>query len=338
MPAQRSEAADTIKSLLSRFPDAATKTLARKAYGQNPQLWTNLESCRTMVRNYRGNLGKQHRHDVADKSLFRPPTSSTNPFPKLPPAIKRLEPWESFRIDTPGDWLVLSDCHVPFHDEQAVKIALEKGREFKVKGVLLNGDIADFFRVSHHLKDPRTVDLWEEIEAVREFLQCVRDTFPKARIVYKEGNHEMRFSTFMLVKAPELLDLPEFKFESLMHLDKLKIEYVKDKRPILLGKLYVLHGHEYRQGISAPVNPARGLFLRAKVSALQGHCHRSSQHSEPDLSGHQVSCWSTGCLCQLDPEYDPINRWNHGMVIVTVGKQGEYEVRNYRIMHGKAWL
>jgi hypothetical protein len=49
----------------------------------------------------------------------------------------------------------------------------------------------------------------------------------------------------------------------------------------------------------------------------------------------ETFCWSTGCLCDLTPEYARINRWNHGAAIVTVFDDGEYEVHNFRIAHGK---
>jgi hypothetical protein len=167
-------------------------------------------------------------------------------------------------------------------------------------------------------------------------LACVRDSFPRARIIYRLGNHEERYISWMLVKAPELLDIEEFNFENLLGLKKFRMELVGDKRPILLGKLWTLHGHEFRRTISAPVNPARGLYLRCGETALQAHLHRSSHHGERQpLSGLVVSCWSTGCLCQLAADYDPLNKWNHGAAVVDVEKDGAFEVDNGRILNGR---
>jgi hypothetical protein len=45
--------------------------------------------------------------------------------------------------------------------------------------------------------------------------------------------------------------------------------------------------------------------------------------------------WSTGCLCDLTPQYARVNRWNHGMAFVEVANDGSFNVSNFRInKHG----
>jgi hypothetical protein len=103
-----------------------------------------------------------------------------------------------------------------------------------------------------------------------------------------------------------------------------------------LNNLWGIHGHEYVGGISAPVNPARGLFLKSKVSCFQGHNHQSSSHTEPTLTGKMVTTWSLGCLSELHPAYMPLNKWNHGFAEVDLDPNGEdFEFNNYRIFNGK---
>jgi hypothetical protein len=103
-----------------------------------------------------------------------------------------------------------------------------------------------------------------------------------------------------------------------------------------LNKLNGIHGHEYKGGISAPVNIARGLYLRGKVSAFQGHNHSTSEHSETDMNGEITTTWSIGCLSELHPAYCPLNKWNHGCAIVDLDENGiDYEMRNKRIRKGK---
>ena len=43
------------------------------------------------------------------------------------------------------------------------------------------------------------------------------------------------------------------------------INIIKDKRIVKINSLNVIHGHEYKGGISAPVNIARGLYLKEGV-------------------------------------------------------------------------
>ena len=100
------------------------------------------------------------------------------------------------------------------------------------------------------------------------------------------------------------------------------------------GDLNIIHGHEFGGSVFSPVNIARGLFLRGKVSAMQGHNHQSSEHSESNMNGELTTTWSLGCLCELHPAYLPINKWNHGFAIVDIDGQN-FEVRNKRIHKGK---
>jgi len=118
-------------------------------------------------------------------------------------------------------------------------------------------------------------------------------------------------------------------------LDELNITFIPDKQIIHAGKLTILHGHELGASVFSPVNIARGLFLRAKDSALCGHHHQASEHTEPNINGKITTCWSVACLCELHPDYMPINKHHHGFAHVRVLDTGEFEVSNYRIVNGK---
>ena len=72
------------------------------------------------------------------------------------------------------------------------------------------------------------------------------------------------------------------------------------------------------------------------MSACQGHNHTTSEHTETDMNGKIVTTWSIGCLCGLNPDYMPLNKWNHGFAIVEMDENGEdYHFKNYRIFNGK---
>jgi predicted phosphodiesterase len=333
-PSHKTQIAD---DLLSRFPKAPTLTLSRMAYKANPSVWTNLESVRRYFRTRRGAGGARQRRESTDKSHFRTLQKPGDPFGRLPKPLRDIDDWGSVDFNGPLRALVISDVHIPFYDKPSTICALKYGQDLRADLVLLNGDIADHHAESDYIKDPRRRDFPGEVRAVKDFLRVVRDLFPKARIVYKLGNHEERHIRYMRVKAPELLGLPEFEIESVFGLADNDIQLVKDNRPIKLGGLYVLHGHEYRFAISNPVNPARGLFLRAKTNAICGHFHQTSQHSERSLDQKVRSTWSIGFLGDLHPEYRPINNWNHGFMIVQVDKNDAFEVGNLRIVNGKAY-
>lgn len=323
--------------LLHRFPSAGTRTLAKVAYKQAPQVFVTLEAARTLFRRMRGASGTEKQKSASNKQFFRKPGKSGDPFSKLPEGKTHFADWETVQIDGERRILLLADIHIPYHDRRATLAALRYGLEHKADTILLNGDVADCFSVSFWEKDPRKRDFADEVAQVRGFLDLVREAFPRARIIYKLGNHEERFERYMSVKAPELLGLEEFSFEAVYRLEETGIELVRDKRPIRFGKLNVVHGHEYRFAISNPVNPARGYFLRAKTHCIGSHLHQASQHSEKNIEGKLISTWSTGCLCEMHPDYAPINNWGHGFAFITVDKAGDFRVTNLRVLDGKIY-
>lgn len=238
-------------------------------------------------------------------------------------------------IDTPGWWLILSDIHIPYHDRAAIECAVQYAKSFKPAGVLLNGDILDSHQLSRFDKTPDDPRYVSEVEAGQRLLAYLRHNFQRSRLVWKEGNHEERLFAYLINQAPALFGLPCLSLPRLLDFVRYGVEFVGDRRVISLGKIHVIHGHEYRPGIQAPVNPARGLFLRTKSNSLCGHFHQTSEHHEPTIARRPMGAWSTGCLCNLSPRYMPLNKWNVGFAMVRLSGGGNFEVRNLRLINGE---
>ena len=115
-----------LTSLLQKFPNAATKTLATIAYKEAPSLFTDPEGARSSIRRMRGAAGQAHRKCISDKSHFREPRKSGDPFAKLPKGLTHFESWGAEQLDGPLRVLVLADLHIPYHDKQAVVAALDR--------------------------------------------------------------------------------------------------------------------------------------------------------------------------------------------------------------------
>lgn len=252
--------------------------------------------------------------------------------PELPEAVDRDSVPYSLGE---GRWLVLADIHLPFHDRTTVELAVAQAQKRGVKGVLLNGDLLDFHELSRFDRTPDDPRYPDEIKKGREFLTWLRGKLPRAEVVWKDGNHEERLFTYLCRRAPELFGLDVLTIPNLLEFDKHQITYVTDKRVIRAGKLNIIHGHEYRPTIQAPVNPARGLFLRAKGNAICSHFHQTSEHHEPTIHGKPQGAWSIGCACGLSPLWMPLNKWNHGFAFVELFVLGEFAVRNLRVLNGE---
>jgi len=307
-----------------------TLTLARIMYNENIELFINVDAARSVLRYLEGKRGEKDKKCIKNKNFIMHEERPKNPW-KLPESDEaKYEPY----ILKAKKLAVLSDIHVPYHSISALECALDKIYEEKPDAILLNGDTIDFYGLSRFMKDPRKRSVAHELHALNEFLDVLQQF--GAKIYYKLGNHDERYEHYLMHKAPELLGISEFKFENLLKAKERGIEVIGDKRIIKANQLNIIHGHEFGQSIFSPVNIARGLFLRGKVTAMQGHNHSVSEHTESNMNGEITTTWSLGCLCELNPAYLPINKWSHGFAIVDLADNGEeFHVKNYRIHKGK---
>lgn len=319
---------------LKKLPKTMTRAAqARVIYNKYKHAFINVESVRSIIRNIVGQKGKRDRHlSLKDNTFEEKRTSSVYEF--LPKS--HADEYEPYFIKQ-SKILNISDLHFPYHDNKAIKLALEYGVKKKVDCILINGDLIDFAGISRHEKDWRQRSIHEEFESVRTFLKGLRKLFPKTKIVFKYGNHDERWEKYLFLKAPELFDCSDFQLETLLRLGELKIEVVKDKRPIKIGKLTVLHGHELAGG-SGGVNPARATFLKTLDSVIVGHYHKRSSHDETTMNGNVISVHSQGCLCGMNPHYMPINKWCQGFSYIEHDiKTGDYILHNHVIIKGKVY-
>jgi len=174
-----------------------------------------------------------------------------------------------------------------------------------------------------------------EINAAKAVFAWLRKRLPNARIVWKEGNHEERLYAYLAANAAALFGLDVLQWPTLLDLKPLRIEHVSDKKRIDLGKLVIVHGHEFFKGFAPPVNAARGLYLKAKTSALCGHHHQTTNSIERDVKEREIATWSVGCCCQLSPDYARFSNWNNGFAFVELGADGSYAVDNIRFRNGR---
>jgi len=323
---------EIVISYLKKYPKATTMALARIMQKENPIDYDSVSTARSAIRYYRGELSKKHT-TISLTSVRSKESKKEAVSRKLPESdYQKCEPF----IIPKGqnNILILSDIHFPYQDNKALELAINYGIENKVNAIYLNGDTLDFYQCSRFTKDRRLRDMAGELQMGREFLKLLQDTF-KCPIYFKIGNHEKRYEDYLMIKAPELLGIDDFKLEQLLRFREFGVTLVKDKQMALAGKLPILHGHEWFAGFAPPVNPARGLFMKAKESCVIGHHHRTSEHTEKSLSGKVTVCHSTGCLCGLEPEYAPYNNYNHGFAHVKVNKDGTYEIDNKKIVNYK---
>lgn len=241
-------------------------------------------------------------------------------------------PRPPYILPTPCKILLINDVHIPYHDRNAVLTALTYGREQGIDTVYMNGDILDFYSVSRWSKNPDKPLMRREVQLAQNFFAGLRKMFPKAKMIFKSGNHEYRFDRYIMDVAPGLFGLDGFNIPSILKLADYDIDYVDDKTITIAGELNILHGHEVRFG---GVNVARSMYMKASTNVIFGHFHVSQEYTQRSLNGKLHGCWAIGSLCDLKPDYHPINNWNHGFAIITVNEDGTFEVESKKIIGSK---
>jgi predicted phosphodiesterase len=301
-----------------------TLKLARIMYAENELLFKDVEDCRKFLRYIEG----KYRNLKNGSTYPKTPDRVKNPY-NLPKSD--AVDYTPFVIPE-SKILIMSDIHIPYHDVKAITSVFEFMEVEGTEAILLNGDILDFYGLSRFVRDPKARSVAGELEMLAEFYNVILQYF-NVPIYYKLGNHEERYDHFLYMKAAELTGVPEFTLEKVIENRMPGVQMIKDKRIVKFGNLNIIHGHEYNSGIFQSVNVARGLFLKSKVSSLQGHSHQVSEHTETDMNDNITTTWSVGCLCDMHPDYAKLNRWSQGFAVAQ-RKGNNFSVKNYRIHKG----
>ena len=319
---------------LEKFPEAPSKTLARKIYAENTAFFDSFEMAYSRVRYYRGQSGKELRNKI-NKSLnnkFIKELKTKVMHNKLTLPESQTKTRSQFTFPSGCMKLgVFGDVHIPFHDNTALETMFTKFEEENVDSIFINGDLLDFYQLSFHEKDPRVVHFKDEIEAGKEFLAYIRDRFPDIPIYYITGNHENRFERYLRIKASELLDMDEFRLDVILQVASYKIEFIPFRSKVVFGDYTIEHGDKIPG--AGGVVPARTLLMRLKSNSIVNHFHKSSESSQRVYGPGEptsIKAYSLGCMCDLAPEYMEINEWNHGFAILKRIKD-KVSVTNYKI-------
>lgn len=316
-----------LKGYLKKYPNTPALTLAKLIVKENPKTFQNIESVRTNIRMYRGNIKSDKS---PDPTFINRKITSKNPF-ELPPT--EAKDYEIFEIPiTNNRILFLSDIHIPYHNVEALTLALQYGKEKRVNTIYLNGDIMDCYQASDHEKDPTKRSLAYEVEQTENFLKSLIKYFPECKIYFKEGNHSRRWKRFLRRCAPQVLGFEEFELPVILKLREKGIDWIPNETPVKVGKLNMVHGNEFKGG--GGINPGKQYYDKAVENIIGGDKHRTSEFIKRSIGNKVEGGWSVGCLCELNPEYMPLNNWNLGFAYIEVFKDGNFIIENKKIING----
>jgi predicted phosphodiesterase len=330
-PSAKKSNTNIVLDYLEKFPNAPSRTIAKKIYNENSAFFTDAENVYFRVRYYRGQSGSTNRNKLKN-TKFQKELKVKVMIQKLQLPESHTKTRNSFTFPTGCKKLgVFGDVHIPYHDNTALEVMFKKFEEEKVDSIFINGDLLDFYQLSFHEKDPREVHFKGEIEAGKEFLAYIRNRFPDIPIYYITGNHENRFERYLRIKASELLDIDECRLDVILHVAEYRIEYLPFRSKVVFGDYTIEHGDKIPG--AGGVVPARTLLMRLKSNSIVNHFHKSSESSQRIYGVGEptnIRAYSLGCMCDLAPEYMEINEWNHGFCIMSKIKD-KVSVSNYKI-------
>ena len=328
------------------YPTLGIRTIAKIAVKNHSEVFPNIESARNAIRIRIGHRGAESRNAAhRNPEITKLHSEIEAAECKWPDEIEEWV-WQPYALpQLDGLWLIIADLHIPFHKMQPIMTTINYAKSLgkELKGILLNGDIADQYNASWWAIDPKVVTLEKELMAVREFFYKLRAEFPKREIVWKMANHEYRFEKTFLSKNPSWASSESIRNQMLL-INVLKaggnekifdgIKIVDPFNLISFKNLAIIHGDEISSGMGNPVSPARTLYLKAKACAWQNHSHQSSGYTKADIWGTQVVTKSGGCLCHLHPKWKPFAHidWNWGFGVLDT--RGKWDLDNKRILEG----
>lgn len=218
---------------------------------------------------------------------------------------------------------VLSDIHIPIHDEAALASFLQAIEDAHVDSIFLDGDVLDCHAVSRFPKTAtQRPDFEEELSAGRDFVRDLRKRFSKAEIVYVEGNHEYRVRR-MFQSQPDKAGYDWIeKYAHLrrtLELDKLNIVWVE--HPGVAGQMRIKYGDcligHWDIARSGSSRTAAGLMSKYPGKKIvQGHVHHAAaihQHAlDVDVWGLENPCVTP--IHEVDYCLDP--NWQQGFTLL----------------------
>ena len=226
--------------------------------------------------------------------------------------------------------LVIADIHIPFQDDLCLSSIMEYATQNRVDTFILDGDVIDFYKISRFVKNPSKKSVASEIAETKKFLSDLRQNFPEARIIYKQGNHELRLEHYIMSNASEIYDLVSDLLPVRLNFSGLNIEYITD--PFRIGKLWVLHGHEKPAG-GNPEWVCNVMWQFVYDHFVVGHFHRTQEKIFKTIAG-DTFCTNAVGYCAGKMDYAILNKWNHGFCQVDFMSDGRFRTHNYKIENG----
>ena len=213
--------------------------------------------------------------------------------------------------------MVGSDCHYwPNEISAAHRGFVLLAKRLRPWGVVLNGDILDGASIGRH---PRIG--WEtrptmeqELDAVRERCEEIRQAAIGANFFRTHGNHDMRYDSVLAAKVPEMQGVEGFALD----------QQLPDWRSAFSIRIngHTIITHRIKNGIHATWTATGD----AQINTVTGHLHAlrvTPRTTMSPLNGGNIYGVDTGTMADVfGPQFvyveDGPRNWRSGFVVLTI--------------------
>jgi predicted phosphodiesterase len=211
-----------------------------------------------------------------------------------------------------GFFRALDGTLVSTHDPVAIDYALSVIKAEKPDVIALNGDNADMPEMSKYRLSPAfALTTQETIDYLTTLCARLRDVAPYARIIWIEGNHEVRLTNYIIDNAKAAFGLkrgntpeswPVLSIPFLCSFDDFNIEYLPGypaSQFWLNNRIKIIHGSK----VASNGSTAHKYLATEKTSVVYGHIHRRdwAERTRSDWDGSKtIAAISFGCLARVD--------------------------------------
>ena len=271
--------------------------------------------------------GEPNREDIREGRVTPPEGVSKRLVEDLLPYFTSLKDEPLVIVPSLDDkeetsMVITSDWHIPFHDQEALKVFINFLYEYQPDELVLNGNINDCGAFSTHPKIREIAQTFRTAKQEREYwfpiAELLRDVLPDSKITYIGSQcHEGWIDNWTSI-SPILIEDENYTIKNWFKLDDFGIDYVPEVYDPLGDKeILITHGTIAR---SKGGNSAYATMESEGTSIIQGHTHRLAQVFKTTAVGETVAI-EGGCLCQRTPWYHLKGKrlmmdWQQGFVLL----------------------
>ncbi len=206
-----------------------------------------------------------------------------------------------------GDVIVTTDWHIPWHDIDLCNKALAVANKFKIRQLIIGGDLLDLSPLSPFMKDDLQDTLESELCEAERIMSALWESFDNIWMIM--GNHEKRLNRLLNSQlTPKRL---KKMFE-----DSNKFVISDFSYCVVNNKWRITHPKSYRQTRGSVANR---LALLHKQNIIMAHGHQVNISS--DDSATYIIIDSGGMFDRVKVAYSMLDdttypNWQNGFVMI----------------------